>query len=344
MRSLYLWDAGAETPEAGFVRDHALMAVLGAGGPDAAVDKAYARLWRWPVAGLGFGRYHRMPDNRRDLARRISGGKIIALGPGVLGLTLVLPGAWWLDPGKVVPRPEQILNRALRPLLSLLRECGAAAFYPGRDLVTVDGAVVAHASFTQMPDGALLVEQHLSVTESFSEVPSRLSRLDPTGTAATDPSSFAEAVTLDEITAAGSDRDWRALVADHMRASFVCEVSGNDGPPPELEEARQLDRRVFEMFCAERGALPQGWVSAVALQSLGVVETAARIAAGRIEELVISGDVIAPAATLDLIAEKCVGHPPVAATARRAVIDVLARPGHFLFGVENLDDLIDRMA
>ncbi len=344
MRCVYLWDGGEEGPWLGFKRDQALLAALRCGvGADAACAKAYARLWHWPLEGLAFGRFHRMPEAGRAMGRRLSGGKIVALGPGILGLTLVLPGAGWLEPGKPEPAPEQILNRALRPLLALLRQLGVAAFYPGRDLVTVDGRGLAHAAFTAMPDGALLIEQHLGVSGCLSATSSLLAQLDPAGVAASDPSAFADSTSLGELLAVPQREDWLTLFGEHLGASFGCSVSTASQAPSELADMSELDEQAFVALCAERRALPEGWVSALALQSLGVVEVAARISSGRIGELVISGDLIAPAVTLELIAERCVGQPPVAATARRALISVLSRPGNFLFGVEDLDDLVGRM-
>lgn len=344
MRRVCLWDAGEEGPGVGFRHDQALLAALGTAAPgDAAAATAFARLWHWPVEGLAFGRFHRIPGCGRRVGRRLSGGKVVGLGPGILGLTLALPGAAWLEPGGPEPRPEQILNRALRPLLALLRQLGAAAFYPGRDVVTVGGRVLAHAAFTAMPDGALLIEQHLGVSGCLSPSSSLLASLDPRGVSASDPSAFADSTYLGEITTIPQRGDWLALVAEHLGASFGCSVSADRQPPGELAHMRELDDRAFTGFCAERGGVPAGWRSAVALQSLGVVEVAARVVSGRIEELVISGDVIASAVTLESIAENCVGHAPVAATVRRALTSVLSRPGNFLFGADDLDDLVGRM-
>lgn len=345
MRCVYLWDGAEERPTLGFERDQALLAALGRGvaAGEARVE-AYARLWRWPREGLAFGRYHRMAGARRRISRRLSGGKVVALGPGVLGLTLVVPGVSWFDPGKAEPRFEQILNRALRPLLGVLRELGIPAFYPGRDLITVDGRVIAHAAFTLMPDGALVIEQHLNVSGGLAESCSLLARLDPAGVAATDASAFAHSTSIGEIVTPPNWWEWPALVAEQLRTNFACNVDVAACPPSALADMNTLDGQAFLQFCSGLGAVPSGWKSAAAPQSLGVVEVAARVVEGRIGELVVSGDVIAPATTLELIAEHCVGHPPAAATARRALASVLSRPEHFIFGAENLDDLVGRMA
>ena len=59
---------------------------------------------------------------------RLSGGRIVPVGPGVVCLTIVVPVVDWLDPAGKSLRPEQILNRAVRPLLAMLRAEGLDAF------------------------------------------------------------------------------------------------------------------------------------------------------------------------------------------------------------------------
>jgi lipoate-protein ligase A len=148
---------------------------------------ARARIWRRRESGLLLGRFHRADpascawaDAKEGggdtvqcgLSRRLSGGRIVPVGPGVVCITMAVPVVDWLDfslreprPEQVIKRalrPEQVLNRALRPLLALLRGDGVDAFYAGRDLVTVGGRAVAHASFTVMRDGVAMVEMQVA--------------------------------------------------------------------------------------------------------------------------------------------------------------------------------------
>ena len=117
-RALDFWNAGIESPSETFARDQFSLLIAAWQG------RAVARLWRARDSGLSLGRFHRR-DSRCDcdcggLVRRLSGGRIVAQGPGVACLTLAVPEVAWLDPGAQRLRPDQVLNRALRPVLAAL--------------------------------------------------------------------------------------------------------------------------------------------------------------------------------------------------------------------------------
>ena len=76
MGMIDLWDAGPESPLDTFRRD------LAAAAHAARSGQASCRLWRRRAPGLSAGRFHRLPRGRAGLERRLSGGRIVPLGPG----------------------------------------------------------------------------------------------------------------------------------------------------------------------------------------------------------------------------------------------------------------------
>src|SRR4029079_16786911 len=101
------------------------------------------RIYTFPGDVLAAGRWHLTPPTAADageaFVRRLTGGRALALGEGYLGISLLLPHRSALfaeDP--LALAPFQIANRYVRGLLRALKQLGLPAFYPGRDLVTVN--------------------------------------------------------------------------------------------------------------------------------------------------------------------------------------------------------------
>ncbi len=133
---------------------------------------------------LSLGRYHLAPEPRPDagvhVTRRRSGGRAVPWGEGFVGISLVLPHRSALT-GSAPLNPEQVLNRYVRGILAGCESFGVSAFYPGRDLVTVEGRMLGMVSFDTEASGALLVEAVLAVGRDFTELPRLLDRADPGG-------------------------------------------------------------------------------------------------------------------------------------------------------------------
>jgi hypothetical protein len=329
---------GAETPLAGFQRTEVMAARVADEG------QAICRLWHAGQPGLSGGRYHRLPTGGSgDFCRRHTGGRVVPIGPGVLCCTLVLPNARWLSPDGTHLEPVRVLNWSLRPLLALLRNSGADAFYAGRDLVTVGGSIVAYGSFTVTPDGLLIVEQMLSLSEPFLSLAERLARLDPRGTCATDAASFEHATALEALVASGVRRRWHEQFADCARTAFGCEVERASSPFEVGPAVEPASRAAFDAFQAELGSLVDGVPRAVGHSMLGLIEASAQIVDGRIHDLEISGDLISPVRTVQRISEACEGLPLDSSALGRAIGRVLVGPGDFLFGADRLEDLIARI-
>ena len=334
MRALTVTDAGSETPLETFARDHLAICRVA----DAS-DTATIRVWRAAAAGVSLGRYHRRPEGAVALTRRITGGRPHGVGPGIVCMTGVYPSLDWLAAGHARLLPEQVLNRALRPLLATLRGGGVDAFYPGRDLVTVSGRPLAVASFTALPDGVIVVTAAVAAATSLSETAAAIRQADPEGVVTFDADALANGTTLEELAPGRATIDWAAELAAHAAEAQVCEATvAADVLAPSTDVGP-----AFDALQGERGAAPAGQSLTYAIDMLGAIEAAARLEGGRIAELTLSGDIIAPFATVEELSAALIGEPPTRAAADRALLEVLARPGRFLLGVRDFPGLVARI-
>jgi lipoate-protein ligase A len=336
-----------EEPATTFARDQLMMLRCAKSGA------AQARVWRRANEGLLLGRFHRADarfgGNGAGLARRLSGGRVVPAGPGVVCITMAAPTVDWLDPAGGALRPDQVLNRALRPLLGMLRSDGIDAFYPGRDLVTVAGRTIAHASFTVMRDGVAVVEMHVAETPTFARLEALLDRFDPAGVAGVDRRGLGECTSLEEHEAQPrGEAHWAERFADAAARAFSCEVRPAGGLPDEAaapEVAVTLAHAsAARDFLLEPGPVADGARSAATVSMLGVVECSGSLRGDRLTGLRICGDVIAPFHTLDDVAAECEGEPLRPANIRKALARAMARPRSFLLGLRELDELILRLA
>ncbi|MFN2427957.1 MAG: hypothetical protein ABR587_16090 [Candidatus Binatia bacterium] len=338
---------------------------------------ARARVWRRRDSGLLLGRFHRADPascawgdssragangSRDGLSRRLSGGRIVPVGPGVVCISMTLPLVDWLADTGAALRPDQVLNRALRPLLGVLRGLGIDAFYPGRDLITVGGRAIAHASFTIMRDGVAVVEMHVAESPAFDGLPALLDAFDPNSIAGVDRGALAASTSLEESgTAALADAEWAAKFAEFASRSFACDanVSGSvveaapggattasaaDGFAPSDHGVTLAHESAARDFLLTPGPLEKGALTAAAVSMLGVVECSARVRGDRLTGLRVTGDLIAPFHTLDDVAAECEGEPFRAANIRKALARAMARPRSFVLGLREIDELILRIA
>ena len=347
---------------------------------------ARARVWRRRESGLLLGRFHRADPASRErtaggrsganaaatigdsgvahesvdaerggLSRRLSGGRIVPVGPGVVCVTMAVPVVDWLDNAGGALRPDQVLNRALRPLLAMLRSRGVDAFYPGRDLVTVGGRTLAHASFTVMRDGVVVVEMHVAESPAFADLAMLLDRFDPSAAAGVDRGALDGSTSLAETaTPAQGDEEWAAQFAACAAKAFACEASvaaeasvgGPAGVEGEGGEAgvTLAHASAARDFLLSPGPLEEGTLTAASVSMLGVVECSARLRGDRLSGLRVTGDLIAPFHTLDDVASECEGEPFRPANVRKALARAMARPRSFVLGLRELDELILKIA
>jgi hypothetical protein len=252
-------------------------------------------------------------------------------------LTGVYPSLAWLGAG-VRLEAEQALNRVLRPLLAVLREGGVDGFYPGRDLVTVGGRTVAVAGFTTLPDGVVVATVALAARTGFAETASAIAAADPSGIVTFDAEALAGSSTVDAL-GCHAEVDSAERIAVHAAKAHSCDAEVVSAEPlPSLDVTA-----AFAALQAERGPLTAGTSVAYGIEMLGALEAAATIAGGRIRELTLAGDVIAPFETVEEIADALRGEAPTRAAAERALLAVLSRPGRYLLGVRDLASVIERL-
>ncbi len=285
------------------------------------------------------------------LVRRLTGGRIVPQGPAVTCLTMAVPEVAWLTVSGAALRPEQVLNRALRPVLAALRASapsgaasGAAvdAFYPGRDLITVGGRPLAHASFTVARDGTLLVQVQIADRSGFDVMPQLLARFDPGGVAAADMNAFQHATSFSALT--GSmliNAGWESRLAAALASELRCEVRMEQ--PCAGRDVTLAHESAFSALQCELGPLAAGSACASATSMLGVIEVSARVEGGRLHDVRLTGDLIAPFHTIDALSSELEGQPARLPALRLLVARVLSQPGDFVLGVRDLDALLARL-
>ncbi len=250
---------------------------------------------------VSLGRYHLYdgPEEHGGVGayRRLTGGRIASGGQGWLGCALIVPSRDSLLPRQNAGglKPDQVINRCVRGMLTALGELGLDCFYPGRDAITVKRRELAICSFETDSSGALLFETILAVNRGLEEMVHDLERLDPDG-ALTCPMYDAERTTTiaRELGRDVSSTDLAAAVEAGYAALFGG-VTRREIASGERSEAR------------ERGAAlaTSGWLTArhhdpslrlvgrEAIQ-LGFAEAHLALnAGGEIERLMMAGDFIA---------------------------------------------------
>ena len=284
--------------------------------------------------------FHLAPDDaaRSDVLvwRRRTGGRAVACGDGFAVLTLALPhrSALVADE-RTALRPEQVMNRCVRGLLAWLRGLGVEPVYPGLDTITVGRRWLAHLSFAESEPGATLFQAIVALDGSFAQTPHLLDRLDPQGrvpsrlVASDETTSLARSAPR-AAAAADGFRDPAALVASvaaGYASAFGVEVAELDPAVTALLDATTDDGGVLDaprvpagVACAEHG-------------HLGMVSAAARVAAGRVVELGLSGDFIAPDGLVPALRAAIEGGPATATDVAAAVDRVLDGNHSYLLGL-----------
>jgi lipoate-protein ligase A len=145
------------------------------------------RVYDFPGDVLSVGRYHMVPDHSPaaggvQLHRRHSGGRAVPFGDGFVGVALVLPqrsALFSTDPFALAP--YQVMNRYVRGILEGCKLVNVPAFYPGRDVITVDRRVLGLVSFEVDRTGALLFEGIIANRRDFSAGARMLDAVDQSG-------------------------------------------------------------------------------------------------------------------------------------------------------------------
>jgi hypothetical protein len=284
-----------------------------------------------PGDAVSLGRYHVVPDGADargiGLVRRVGGGRAAPLGDGFAGVVLALPHRASLLAPDTTLVPEQILNRYVRGLLGALESLGIRAYYPGRDVVTVDGRIVASLGFELAPDGTTLVEMSLAVGRSFACVSTFADRADPSGVVPME-------LLLPEQGTCMADVVGRALDLDDVTAALAagyasrlgCDVAVGDGLGSVAADTSWLDGGRLAPHLDRHAAVRD---------MLGMLEVYAACAGDRVRDVRVCGDLLAASATVERVEAGLRGAPIDRDVLRRCVTDVIVPPEDVLLGVRD---------
>jgi lipoate-protein ligase A len=277
---------------------------------------------------LALGRYHVVPPQPSvdgvAIMRRTGGGRAAPLGAGHVGVILAMPDRATLAAAEHLTL-EQILNRYVRGLLGALESFGVRANYPGRDLVTVDGRLLASLGVEIAADGATVVEMCVAVERSFACVTTFADRADPTGTVPVDLVLPDQATSIAEAAGRAPDLEqFAAALATGYATRLGCDVVMSDPLPPPAPDAAWLAAGRLSPHLDRHAAVRE---------LLGAVEVYAARAGDRVRDVRLCGDLLARSTTVERIETALRDAPIERATLRALVEAALREPDDVLLGV-----------
>lgn len=330
-------------PSIGVATDRYLLGTLGR-----RARPGVLRVYTFPGDVLAAGRWHLAPANAADLGesfvRRLTGGRALALGEGYLGVSLILPHRSALladDPFTLAP--FQVLNRYVRGLMRALKQLGLPAFYPGRDLVTVNRRPVAAVSFETDEDGRLLFEAIVAVDRPLSAVAQFLDRWDAAGVITGDLLALEGGTSLrEEIGEGPSLGELGALMRDAFAEQFGVTVAPEPLSALETQAVQGLaarEGRTWNSARQPRGDLPL--VGSSGIQT-GVLEAHFALEQGRfLKEVCLAGDFIANSSAIASLEYRLRLCPAERGAIARVVDAVFDDPSNYLLGVGPLRAVAD---
>jgi len=299
---------------------------------------------------LSLGRYNPAPSlaaqGSRFLSRRHSGGRALPCGEGFVGLSLVLPhrsAFFSSDPFHLAP--HQVINRYVRGLLEACNAFGIAAFYPGRDLVTVGRRALAAVSFETDERGTLLFEGLIGNERDFA------ARLGPLARELEEEALLGGTVRGLEATSLHSELGARLAVgqiAEEIRRGFARQFSLSFRERKlsslELQAVQVLAERRFapERWLLERRPDPLLDRRAQAATQLGRLEVHLCLQGrGVIKSARLFGDFIANSAAISEL-EGALRLCPANWNALEAIVSrVFSKPQNFILGIGRLRTIVD---
>jgi hypothetical protein len=280
---------------------------------------------------LSLGRHHVVPGDAAArgtaLVRRTGGGRAAPLGEGFVGIVLAMPHRTSLLAADTPLSPEQVLNRYVRGLLGALETLGVRGYYPGRDVVTADGRIVASLGFELASDGGTLVEMSLAVARSFACVSTCADRADPSGVVPMELLLPEQGTCIADVIGRVPDLDETAAALAGGHASRLgCDVVMDEDVMSIPPDTSWLDAGRLAPHLDRHAAVRE---------QLGVVEVYAACGGGRVEDVRLCGDLLAPSATVGRVEAALRGTPVEREALRRRVVDALVGPDDVLLGVRD---------
>jgi lipoate-protein ligase A len=311
-----------------------------------------------PGRSISIGRYHSFGgEAERDginVIRRLTGGRVVGAGQGWLWLALILPIRTALLKDDTASlknlKPEQIMNRYARGILTGMRALGIDCFYPGRDAITCEQREIAMCTFEIVASGAMLFEAAIAHNRGMEELVHDLERIDPDG-----------ALSCRMYDAASATKVVRALARDLSFDELAGAIAS--GYRSSLGETRRRELTAIESAQAQhRGQRNRldisNWINPplagasptlrnrIASQ-LGAIEAAVVLKAdGTIEAARLSGDFIANSPAIGELERELRGRPLDVGSVSHAVAKTFGQieNGNFFLGAGELSNLVRLIA
>jgi lipoate-protein ligase A len=325
------------TPSTGVATDRYLVGTLGKAGR---ARPGVLRVFTFPGDVLAAGRWHLAPPGVAaagdGFQRRITGGRALALGEGYVGISLLLPHRSALVAEEPLSlTPAQVANRYVRGLMRALKTLGLPAYYPGRDLVTVNRRPIAALGFETDREGRLVFEAVLAVARPLGAVAHLLDRWDTSGVIKADLLALEGGTCIhEEIGEAPDLPEIGVLVRDAYAQQFGVTVSPEPLSSLEVQAIAALAAREGQTWNEARRRRPELPLVGTSGVQTGVLEVHFALEQGRfLKDVMIAGDLIADSPGIEALEYRLRLCPTEPAAIARVVESIFGDPAHFLLGV-----------
>ena len=300
---------------------------------------------------ISIGRYHlyRGPIEREgiNVTRRLTGGRVVGAGQGWLGLALILPTRTALLKETVTRlKPDQIMNRYARGLLSAMRAMGMDCFYPGRDAITFEQREIAMCTFETNAAGAMLFEVSIAHNRGMEEVVHDLERIDPDGALSCRMYDSASATkVVREIARDISFDELANAIASGYQGSLG-ETRRRELSAVETAQAQHRGRALgaSKWLIGPVAATPLKLKNRIASQ-LGTIEAAVALNSDKtIEAARLSGDFIANSPAIAELESELRGRSLDLPSISHAVTKTFGHNDNFFLGAGELSNLVHLIA
>jgi lipoate-protein ligase A len=304
-----------------------------------------------PGRSISIGRYHIYcgPSEREgiSLMRRLTGGRVVGAGQGWLGMALILPTRTALlkeDATRL--KPEQIMNRYARGILTAMRAIGVDCFYPGRDAITFEHREIAMCTFETDAADAMLFEASVAHNRGMEELVHDLERIDPDG-----------ALSCRMYDASSATKVVRELARDVSFDELAGAIAS--GYQSSLGETRRRELTAIETAQAEhrgRALMASKWLHGQSVgasmtlgnrivSQLGAIEVAVGLNPDKtIEEVRLSGDFIANSPAIAELEGELRGRTLDLPSIGNAATKTFGHDGNFFLGAGELSNLVRLIA
>lgn len=304
-----------------------------------------------PGRFISIGRYHLYsgPSERDGITafRRLTGGRVVGAGQGWLGLALILPTRTALlkeDTARL--KPDQIMNRYARGILTAMRALGIDCFYPGRDAITFDQREIAMCTFETNAAGAMLFEASIAHNRGMEELVHDLERIDPDGALSCRMYDAASATKIVRELARDVSFDELATAIASGYKSSLGETRRRDLTAIETTQAQHRGRALANSDWLRRSIIgPAPTLKNRIASQLGAIEAAVALNPDKkIEEVRLSGDFIANSPAIVELESELRGRTLDLPSISQAVTKTFGHNDNYFLGAGELSNLVRLIA